>query len=79
MNEPSADGEVLRTKGAPVVRVQPILQQNESSALVGVAEIDGAKDEDGQDPSETTDDYFEASPPVTPIVEADEQHRDGGR
>lgn len=65
-------------KGAPVALVQAGLEEDEASARLCVAVVDGAEDEDAEDAAKAADDDLKAAPPVQTIVEAEDEHGDGG-
>lgn len=77
--EDTADrGSDKGTKGAPVVAIESLLEEQKLTSLLSVAVVDEAKEEDGKDATETTDDNLEATPPVAALDETDAEDGDGG-
>lgn len=65
-------------KDGPVVGVEAVLEEHEACALVRVAVVRGAKDEDGKEPAERANDKLEAPPEPKLGHQPETQDGDGG-
>ncbi|KAB8356450.1 hypothetical protein FH972_024033 [Carpinus fangiana] len=67
------------SESTPVPGIQPTFKKNEVGSILGVAIVDCAEDEHGQDAAQTANDDFKTTPPVAFTPESDEQHGNDGR
>lgn len=65
-------------KGTPPRLEQTLLEQDELAAVLGVAVVHGAEQEDREDAAEAADNDLEAAPPVALVRQANDKHGNGG-
>lgn len=63
------------TENAPVIRIETTLQQQKIGAILRIAIVDSPKNEDREQAAETANDNLKTTPPVTLVVQTNDQYR----